>query len=631
MVSRKVTLAALLLAWACFSAEATGSARALLQTSASAPATSLTPSPAAMAALTATQAIDMLCSRNITAVDYVQGLFSFYDQGGFGCLNSWITLDRTKVLADAAAVDAKAAAGQDIKPLCGLPLAVKDSIDVLGYPTTGATPSLSNAYPPFSAPLIDAYIAANGIIMGKTNLAELSSSVTSINPNMPGNNITTPLNAYNQTKISGGSSGGSGVAVAAKFAPWSLCEDTGGSCRSPAMASGIFGFRPSLGCYNYTDTLLPATFTRDTVGSMGRTMDDLIMLDNILRNSGYNTTTNGALDTPVTCAVNVNSNYSLQGVRIGLPSNFGWTNSPYAPAMQGEMAMIANATLAKLQAAGAIFVPFNSSNLNMVTSTAWQGIPESTAYEEPHEVSRFLWRHNYNMTVQDIYNNINYPKLKNQRLGYLKTNGNLKGGSDDAWVNYLRYGRPGIARAWSDAFTANNVSLFLYPGYITTIPAIDATDPFTQIANGSVVSASTFFNIDATATATALAFPVGVLDSSGTPVGLQIAGRAGDDALVLSAGAAIAKVLGPVAAPPTTAGCAGCTAYVAYKPPTYNGTAGGVPKANETYTGISLTFNGTCMQPALTSYGKTGVLGQGMQAALLLNSTMASSSVQAAG
>ncbi len=62
----------------------------------------------------------------------------------------------------------------------------------------------ADAYPPFSAPLVDQYLAANGIILGKMNLAELSSSITSINPNVPGNNITTPLNAYNQTKIAGG-------------------------------------------------------------------------------------------------------------------------------------------------------------------------------------------------------------------------------------------------------------------------------------------------------------------------------------------------------------------------------------------------------------------------------------------
>ena len=70
---------------------------------------------------------------------------------------------------------------------------------------------------------------------------------------------------------------------------------------------------------------------------MGRTIEDLILLDSILRNSGYNSTTNGALDTPVSCAVSVNPQFSLQGVRIGLPSNFGWVNNPYAPAMQGEV------------------------------------------------------------------------------------------------------------------------------------------------------------------------------------------------------------------------------------------------------------------------------------------------------
>ena len=63
-----------------------------------------------------------------------------------------------------------------------------------------------------------------------------------------------------------GSSAGSAASVAARFAPWALCEDTGGSCRAPAIANGIYGLRPTLGCYNYSDALVLATFTRDTVG-----------------------------------------------------------------------------------------------------------------------------------------------------------------------------------------------------------------------------------------------------------------------------------------------------------------------------------------------------------------------------
>ena len=69
--------------------------------------------------------------------------------------------------------------------------------------------------------------------------------------------------------VHAGSSAGSAAAVAARFAPWSLCEDTGGSCRAPAIANGIFGLRPTLGCYNYSDALVLATFTRDTVGMWG--------------------------------------------------------------------------------------------------------------------------------------------------------------------------------------------------------------------------------------------------------------------------------------------------------------------------------------------------------------------------
>ena len=78
--------------------------------------------------------------------------------------------------------------------------------------------------------------------------------------------LITSSSPHSAMPFAAGSSAGSAASTAARFAPWALCEDTGGSCRAPAMANGIFGLRPTLGCYNYSDALVLATFTRDTVG-----------------------------------------------------------------------------------------------------------------------------------------------------------------------------------------------------------------------------------------------------------------------------------------------------------------------------------------------------------------------------
>ncbi|KAL0017720.1 hypothetical protein WJX77_008688 [Trebouxia sp. C0004] len=582
--------------------------RSLLQTAA-APASGA-PATIDVALLSATDAIALLCSRNITSVAYVQALFAHYDTGGFACLNSFITLNRPQVLADAAAVDAKAAAGQSITPLCGLPLAVKDSIDVQGYPTTGATPALAGHIPPYSAPLIDMYKQANGIILGKMNLAELSTSIGSINPNIPGNNITTPLNPYNQTKIPGGSSGGSAASVAARIAPWALCEDTGGSCRSPAIANGIFGFRPTLGCYNYSDGLLPATFTRDTVGAMGRTMTDLITLDSILRSSNMTSTAVGSIPDPVACAASINPNITLKGLRLGLPSNFGWVN----PGLSSQMANLTNAALAKLVAAGVVLVPFDSSSLDQAIAVSWAGGTEAGGYELPDALSRYLFRHNYtDLNVLDIFNAINKPTIKSGYEPYINYREFQRVGSDTDWVEYLSTGRPSVAKAWRDTFAIHNVQAFLYPGSAVTVQALDAFEPAVQFDNGTVVSANTsFFQIDSISTATALAFPIG-MDNTGTPAGMQISAPPGNDGLMLSLGLAMERMFGPMPPPPTTAACSGCTANVSYVPANYNATLNGpIPNATQTWTSYTLTFNGQCASNYLTSYGKTGPVGKGV-------------------
>ncbi|KAL0036071.1 hypothetical protein WJX79_001223 [Trebouxia sp. C0005] len=601
--------------------------RSLLQTAA-APASGAS-ATIDVALLSATDAIALLCSRNITSVAYVQALFAHYDSGGFACLNSFITLNRPQVLADAAAVDAKAAAGQSITPLCGLPLAVKDSIDVQGYPTTGATPALAGHIPPYSAPLIDMYKQANGIILGKMNLAELSTSIGSINPNIPGNNITTPLNPYNQTKIPGGSSGGSAASVAARIAPWALCEDTGGSCRSPAIANGIFGLRPTLGCYNYSDGLLPATFTRDTVGAMGRTMTDLITLDSILRSSNMTSTAVGSIPDPVACNAFIDPNITLNGLRLGLPSNFGWVNpglssqitsssrhDVYTPTKsEGQrMANLTNAALAKLVAAGVVLVPFDSSNLDQAIAVSWAGATESIGYELPDALSRYLFRHNYtDLNVLDIFNAINKPTIKTGYEPYINYREFQRVGSDTDWVEYLSTGRPSVAKAWRDTFAAHDVQAFLYPGSAVTVQALDAFEPAVQFDNGTVVSANTsFFQIDSISTATALAFPIG-MDNTGTPAGMQISAPPGNDGLMLSLGLAMERMFGPMPAPPTTAACSGCTANVTYVPANYNATLDGpIPNATETWTSYTLTFNGQCASNYLTSYGKSGPIGRGV-------------------
>ncbi|KAL0048166.1 hypothetical protein WJX82_009095 [Trebouxia sp. C0006] len=564
----------------------TRAGREMLQ--AAAPAASLTPAETDLTELTATAAVALLCSRNVTTVAYVQALLDRLD-AGWSCINSFQTLNRTKLMADAAAIDAKAASGQSIKPLCGLPLAVKDSIDVLGYPTTASTPALLNAYPTSSAPLINSYLAANGIIMGKAALDELQDGGNSVNPTNQYEYglITTMLNAYNQTRIAGGSSGGSGNSVGGRIAPLALCEDTGGSCRMPASANGIYGFRPSLGCYNFTTGmgLVPAEFTRDTVGSMAREIDDLILLDSIVRMPNITTTGHGMIPEPVSCAAPI-TNINLNGTRIGLPSTFGW-----ATGLSGEIVAAVNATMNALKAAGVVFVPFDSGDFTDAANIAWAGVPESDNYMEPEATARYLWLHNYNLTVTEVFAAINRPDLRTQMMASLQLNANTAAGDFDAFVEFLQYGRPAIGAQWALAYKAHNVSAFLYPVF--------AISP-RYLISSLLLRTSPF-----------LAFPTGQFSTDGLPVGMQFSGPPGADGLLLSLAKAVSQVLPTLPAPASPPGCTGCTANVAFNPATFTQVGNSIPTSNQTYTNFHLTFNGTCNSPSLTSYGQNGVFGIG--------------------
>ncbi|KAK9846049.1 hypothetical protein WJX84_006589 [Apatococcus fuscideae] len=236
-------------------------------------------------------------------------------------------------------------------------------------------------FPQTSAPLVDAYRSANGIILGKTRMHELSAGATSISPTTA--NFTAVLNPYNVTHHPGGSSGGSAAGVAARLAPWALCEDTGGSCRLPASASGVLGFRPTLGCYNHGDGLVPASFTRDTVGAAARGMEDLILLDSIVRDSDAMTRANGALLPPgVSCQANVDRGLSFAGMRIGLPMGF-WASLD--PAI---IDVLENAT-DHMSRAGAEMVPLNLSSVISYGNDHYGGALSGLNYfETPRELSR---------------------------------------------------------------------------------------------------------------------------------------------------------------------------------------------------------------------------------------------------
>ncbi len=225
------------------------------------------------------------------------------------------------------------------KPLFGLPLASKDLLDVVDFPTTYGFPGYKDYFPKKNSIIVDRQLDAGGIMIGKTNTAELGVGAHTANRLFG----ITP-NIYGNTQSSGGSSGGAGVAVAAELLPFADGTDMMGSCRTPAAYANVYGFRPTPG-------LLPDYRTNDkkknlpiisTPGCLARTPDDMAILLDVIAGEHKEdpisfSLTNSFKDTNI-------SDQEFSNIKIGWLSDMN-SNYQYDP----ELVEMSNKLLNSLQ------------------------------------------------------------------------------------------------------------------------------------------------------------------------------------------------------------------------------------------------------------------------------------------
>ncbi len=193
-----------------------------------------------------------------------------------GALHAFLHVSGDLARRQAEAVDARVLAGEPVGPLAGVPLAVKDNLAVEGLPLTCASRILAGYAPPTHATAVARAIAAGACVVGKTNLDEFamgsSTEHSAFGPTR---------NPFDVTRVPGGSSGGSAVAVAAGMAPLALGSDTGGSVRQPAGLCGVVGHKPTYGKVSRSGLVAFAS-SLDQVGPFARTTEDAaLLLDSI--------------------------------------------------------------------------------------------------------------------------------------------------------------------------------------------------------------------------------------------------------------------------------------------------------------------------------------------------------------
>ncbi len=289
-----------------------------------------------------------LDAREISAVE-LASLFLDRIEAANPALNAFITVDRDGALAAAREADARIAAGT-AGPLTGIPLAHKDVFCTEGVLTSCGSKMLANFVSPYDAHVVTLLKNAGTVMLGKTNMDEFAMGSSNEN-----SHYGPAKNPWDNTRIPGGSSGGSAVAVAARLAPIATGTDTGGSVRQPAALTGVTGIKPTYGvCSRYG--MVAYASSLDQAGAFGASAADCAAL--LTAMAGFDARDSTSLERPA-------EDYSrdldkpLAGLRIGLPREF------FGPGMADDVRAAVDAALAEYRKLGATTVDVSLPNAQL--------------------------------------------------------------------------------------------------------------------------------------------------------------------------------------------------------------------------------------------------------------------------
>lgn len=269
-----------------------------------------------------------------------------YDRAG-PSLNGMITVNG-RALQAADALDRERAAGRRRGPLHGVPIVLKDNYDTFDMPTTGASMGLAMLQPSRDGFQVARLREAGAIIIGKTNLHELAAGIVTVS-SLGGRT----RNPYDVTRNPGGSSGGTGAAVAASFAAAGMGTDTCGSIRIPAAHNNLAGLRPTMGLSSRSG-IIPLSHTQDVGGPIARSVRDVaIMLDaTVAPDPADPVTTSASVRRPSSYLDGLDRD-AVRGLRVGVLTPF-FGDTPE----DSEVGGVVRAHIERMRAAGAVAEEF---------------------------------------------------------------------------------------------------------------------------------------------------------------------------------------------------------------------------------------------------------------------------------
>jgi indoleacetamide hydrolase len=468
--------------------------------------------------LTAAQAAADLCAGKYKSADLVAAVIARAKARPE--LNAFITLDEAGAMKAARAYDAAHTRRASCKPLGGVPIAIKDNIEVAGLPASAGTPALKNYVPADDAPVVAKLRAAGAIIVGKTNMHELAFGVTGYNTAFKTGAEFGVRNAYDTTKIAGGSSSGNGAAIGARIIPAAIGTDTGGSVRIPCAFNGCMSLRPTVGRYSQAG-VAPISHTRDTPGPMAGSMTDVALLDRIIAGGGQ-------IDAAV-----------LKGVRLGLVA-------ATTANLDDDTKVAFAAAIDRMKAAGVTVVDVDMPKLSELNGQV--GFPVAL-YEAYDDMVAYLKR-GPKISIEELAKGISSPDVKGTYDGLViprKLPGpdNTVVDAKPAYEAAMKTARPALQQLYRETFANNHLDAIVFP----TVPKVAVT------ANPDASSVPNFVmyiqNTDpgSNAGVPGIQIPIALGAASKLPIGMELDGPSGSDRRLLAIGLALEKLLGRIPPP----------------------------------------------------------------------------------
>jgi Asp-tRNA(Asn)/Glu-tRNA(Gln) amidotransferase A subunit family amidase len=492
------------------------------------------PAPTAFAAEEATiSGIEAaLAAGQVTCVQVVQAhlrRIEAYDDRG-PALNALITVNR-RALDTAAELDrARSASRAPVGPLHCIPVILKDNFDTADMPTTGGSRTLAE-----SIPLRDAFVVrklreAGAIILAKANLTELARGGTTVS-SLGGQT----RNPYDLTRTPGGSSGGTGAAIAASLGVIGTGSDTGQSIRSPASAQSLVGLRPTRGLVSRTG-VIPASTTQDEAGPITRTVEETARMLDVM--AGYDPddpiTAFGAPRVPRTYTAFLNRD-ALKGARIGVLTDFFGRDEVHQ-----EVNEVTEDAIDRMAAAGASMIRMTIPMLDGLTRNI-----QVANFEAKAAFNQYLAALGPRAPVRTFDEFVARGEFHSSLKAGLASEGRVVEGRSDPEYTSRLLRREDLRLAVMSVMAAHDLDAILYPHQRRLVVPIGEE----QVERNGVLSNGTGFP--------AITFPAGFSRPTasaplGVPVGIELLGPEWSEPTLLGLAYAFEQAARPRRPPAST-------------------------------------------------------------------------------